>query len=173
MNSSTSTHYAIRLPNGKLAHDIPGDLRAGIPEYRTLPDGRKAWLWTEFNQHQAHVTIRDIAETMKFAGAQSLFKEHTQVVTVRITAEIVEPEDTASDEEPAGERGPRTWDKAEDVPPGVRVKPVVGEGFAWERSSDRLMPNRFVQYFNGQYDGFTEAESLTGTWTGGFVEVLS
>ncbi|MBF6277031.1 hypothetical protein [Nocardia nova] len=88
VEACSSMHYAIRLPNGRLAHDIAGDVRIGRPEYRMLPDGRNTYLWSEYNAHQAHATLRYIADTMKHVGADEMFRQQARVVRVRITAEV-------------------------------------------------------------------------------------
>lgn len=88
---STSTHYAIRLPNGKLCSEIPNDLRVGLMDLRVMPTGDHAYLWPDNNEGGARATIGRIADTMKRFGARELFERNAHVVRVVLSAEVIGP----------------------------------------------------------------------------------
>ncbi|WP_280389866.1 hypothetical protein [Nocardia wallacei] len=121
-NVSTTTKYAIQLPNGKLSNDLPGDVRAGYPSSEILPNGDHVYVWRAGDLHNARNTIRNIAQTMKVWGTQELFEQQARVVTVRITAEILDgifDNDEVPDAEMATDE-PRRWDRVTDIPVDVR-----------------------------------------------------
>lgn len=90
MSDNTSTQYAIRLPDGQLARDLPAAIMQGHPEYKTLPGGQNAWLWGEQRRHEAYQTLHAIADHLKPWGLTDLLKAHASVVMVRTTVEILD-----------------------------------------------------------------------------------
>lgn len=138
MTDNTSIRYAIRLPSGELAHDLPGDVREGWPDYATLPNGGKAWLWSEDQQHKARTTIRNIARTVKVWGLADVFTENTSVVMVRTTVEIL---DGDQDTEPADKRPEPTWKTVDEVPIGRTFVPAVDPlgSYTFKRGNDWVL----------------------------------
>jgi hypothetical protein len=170
-NVSTAAKYAIRLPNGKLCNDLPGDVRAGFPTSEILPNGDHVYVWREDDLHNVRNTLRNIAQVVNPWGAQELFQQHARIVTVRFTAEILDgvfDNDEVPDAEMAADE-PRTWATAEEVPADVTVRAKVSHS---DFTFMRAVPNRFDSFKDGVYVDMPYESSLTAAYPDGFVEVL-
>ncbi|MBF6358137.1 hypothetical protein IU449_26940 [Nocardia higoensis] len=169
MTDNTSIRYAIRLPNGELAHDLPSDVKSGYPKRESLPNGDEAWLWSDLDEHHARNTIRNIARLITHWGLADVFTENTSVVMVRTTVEIL---DGDRDTEPAVERPEPTWKTVEDVPIGRTFVPAVDPlgSYTFKRGPDWVLQlidggnlaHQSTDELNTRYpDGFTHRPGET------------
>lgn len=160
MSDNISTFYAIRLPDGQLAHDLPAAIMQGHPEYKTLPGGQKAWLWGEDRRHEAYQTLHAIAEHVKPWGAETLMKAHAAVVMVRTTVEILDGDhdpEPPDDEQPTA---PRTWRSVQEIPMGVQFRLAGGnEVYLRVLEGGIHLPGNTIlplTYFTGYPNGYVE-----------------
>ncbi|NKY60412.1 hypothetical protein [Nocardia flavorosea] len=171
MSDNVSIRYALRLPNGELAHDVRREFLCGYPKSEVLPNGAIALLWGEDEAHHVSQTRAALADEVSKWGLDELLKEQSMVVKVRTTVEILDPElagDPVVDHEVV-EDEPRTWRRAQDIPMGVRFVPAAGN-------------RHYKRVLNGartvNLDPFTEGhhyghQSLNEMHPEGFSEVRS
>ncbi|MFE7744426.1 hypothetical protein [Nocardia sp. NPDC057455] len=91
-NTNEAIWYAIRLPGGKLANDLP-DVRCGYPKMTELPGGTHVYLWD--NDTDPVRTIRAIQVAVKTWGLADLFEANAEVVQVRLSYQILDGNEPA------------------------------------------------------------------------------
>ncbi|MGY1946639.1 hypothetical protein [Nocardia asiatica] len=91
-DTNESIRYALRLPNGKLAHDLTYDERHGGAS-EELPGGEYAYLWTD--EKLAADTLDNVRAAVKRFGLSEMFTQHAEVVQVRLSYQILDGNEPA------------------------------------------------------------------------------
>lgn len=162
---SETIRYAILLPNGELAQNLPDTAKAINVDIAdcVLPNGQGAWVWK--NQADAREQLDQIRRAVWWYGLADIFTEHAQIVQIRTT--------TRMDIQPVSDDGddtaPDHWASVADVPFDVYFQPLkpADSAFRWKRYG----ADYAQQWYGERYDGLTPRESLDQTWTDGFTEI--